>query len=270
MEEKAVTTISRTDVHFPITNGPTSATPVSRSTLLPNVVLVAQSPLHLNNFHKYLANHPDQAWCHELLKGIEQCMDIGFEGERTSIILDKWKSALEHPEVITEYLANEVAAGCKGGPFTQHPFLDMVGSLMGIVTKKCSLPVEYRITHNLSWPPQNSVNDHIDPDAFRCFCGSFDDAVALIIKHGVGTLSATLDWLGGCFQAHTHQKAGLTSLRLIMGSPMTRWLHDPSLFHRSLSPLWAAQLPSAVQQICRCPPVHHESKQSAGPATLPQ
>ena len=122
MEEKAVTTISRTDVHSPIANRLISAATVSKSTLLPNVVLVAQSPLHLNNFCKYLANHPDQVWCSKLLKGIEQGMDIGFEGERTSIILDNWKSTLEHPEVITEYLANKVAAGCKVGLFTQPPF----------------------------------------------------------------------------------------------------------------------------------------------------
>ena len=92
-----------------------------------------------------------------------------------------------------EYLANEVAAGCKAGPFIQPPFTDFVGSPMGIVAKKCLFPVKYRIIHDLSWPPQDSVDDHIDPDAFRCFYGSFDDAIALIIKHGVGALSAKLD-----------------------------------------------------------------------------
>ena len=64
---------------------------------------------------------------------------------------------------------------------------------MGIVSKKCLFPVKYRIIHDLSWPPQDSVNDHIDPDAFRCFYGSYDDVVALIIKHGLGALSAKLD-----------------------------------------------------------------------------
>ena len=61
---------------------------------------------------------------------------------------------------------------------------------MGIVAKKCPFPVNYRIIHNLSWLPQDSNNDHIDPDAFRC---SFDDVVALIIKHEVDTLSSKLD-----------------------------------------------------------------------------
>ena len=60
---------------------------------------------------------------------------------------------------------------------------------MGIVAKKCSFPIKYRIIHDLSWPPQDSVINHTDPDAFRCFYGSFDNMVALIIKHGVGTMS---------------------------------------------------------------------------------
>ena len=88
MEERALTTTNRTNAHSPTANMLTSVAAVSSSTLLPNVVLVAQSPLHLNNFHKYLSNHPDQVWCSKLLKGIEHGMNIGFDGERISIILD--------------------------------------------------------------------------------------------------------------------------------------------------------------------------------------
>ena len=108
-------------------------------------------------------------------------MNIGFEGERTSIVSDNWKSALDHPEVITEYLANEVAAGHKTVLFTQLPFSDFVGSPMGVVTKKCSFPVKYGIIHDLSQPPLDSFNNHIDPDAIRCFHGSFNDVVVLIV-----------------------------------------------------------------------------------------
>ena len=109
------------------------------------------------------------------------------------MVLGNWKSALDHLEVIKEYLANEVAAVCKAGPFTQPPFPDFVRSLMGIVAKKCLFPVKYRIIHDFSWPPQDFINDHIDQDTFRCFCGSFDETVALVVRHGVGTLSAKLD-----------------------------------------------------------------------------
>ena len=64
---------------------------------------------------------------------------------------------------------------------------------MGIILKKHSLPVKYCIIHDLSRPPQNSVNDHIDPETFKCYYTSFDDSVVLVIKHGVGALSPKQD-----------------------------------------------------------------------------
>ena len=87
MEEKAIITSNWTDAHSPIVNKHTSVATVSRSTLLPDVVLVAQSPLHLSNICKYLANHPDQAWCIKLFQSIECGVNIGFEGKRMSIVL---------------------------------------------------------------------------------------------------------------------------------------------------------------------------------------
>ena len=245
MAERSVITSNWTNAHSPIANRYMSAATVSRSTQLPNVVLVAQSPLYLNNFCKYLANHPDQVWCSKLLHDIECVINTGFEGERTSMVSGKWKLALDHPEVIKEYLANEVAAGCKAGPFTKPPFPDFVGSPMGVVTKKHSLPVKYRIIHILSWPPQDSVNDHTDLDTFRCFYGSFDEAVALVVKHGVGTLSAKLALAR--LQAYPCQKPGVASLRLILGPSASRWFYMSPLLHGHLPPLWAAQLPGPVQ-----------------------
>ena len=137
MGERALISFNWTDAYSPIANTHMSVTTVSRNTLLSNVVLVVQSPLHLNNFWKYLANHPDQAWCSKLLQGIEHGVNIGFEGKRTSMVSDNWKLALDHPEVIMEYLANEVVTGCKAGPFTQPSFSDFVGLPMGVVAKKC-------------------------------------------------------------------------------------------------------------------------------------
>ena len=64
---------------------------------------------------------------------------------------------------------------------------------MATIPKKCTPPVMYLIIHDHSWPPQDSFNDHTDPEAFKHFYASFDDAVAQVIMHGVGTLSAKLD-----------------------------------------------------------------------------
>ena len=64
---------------------------------------------------------------------------------------------------------------------------------MGIVIKKCLDSVKYHIIHDLSWPPGDSVNDHIDPDLYCCIYTSFNQAVSLIKKQGVGALMAKLD-----------------------------------------------------------------------------
>ena len=120
-------------------------------------------------------------------------MDIGFQGERKTVWLGNWKSALDNGSVVRDYLTAEVALGRKAGPFNQPPFATYVRLLMGIVIKKCSDAVKYCIIHDLSWPPRDSVNDHIDPDLYHCIYASFDQAVSLVKKHGVGVLMAKLD-----------------------------------------------------------------------------
>ena len=149
MSRRHVTTTSWTSVCFPGVSNHTSASTVNRSTLLSNVVLETWYPLHLNSFHCYLANHPDKSWCNNHLQGIEQGVGIGLEVRRTSIILDYWKSALDHSRVVTQYVTNEIAAGHKARPFTQSPFPDIVGSPMSVIPKKCSPPVKYHIIHEL-------------------------------------------------------------------------------------------------------------------------
>ena len=78
MTERAVINSNWTNAHSLIANEHISVTTVGGSTLLPDVVLVA--------------NHPDQAWCTNLFHSIECSVEIGFEGERTSMVSDNCKS----------------------------------------------------------------------------------------------------------------------------------------------------------------------------------
>ena len=64
---------------------------------------------------------------------------------------------------------------------------------MGVVIKKHSDSVKYCIIHDLSWPPGDSVNDHINPDLYHCVYASFDQAVSLVKRQGVGALMSKLD-----------------------------------------------------------------------------
>ena len=100
---------------------------------------------------------------------------------------------MDNRSVVSDYLTTKVALGRKAGLFNQPPFSTYIRSLMGMVIKKCLDSVKYHIIHDLSWPPRDSVNDHIDPDLYCCICASFDQAVSLIKKQGVGALMAKLD-----------------------------------------------------------------------------
>ena len=165
----------------------------SRSTQLQSVILQAQLPLKLYSFQCYLACHPDRQWSQSLLQGICKGVDIGYQVKRKTVWSGNWKSAVDNGSVVNEYLTAEVALGRKAGPFNQLPFLTYVRLPMGIVIMKCSDSVKYCIIHDLSWPPGDSVNNHIDPDLICCIYASFDQAVSLIKKQGVGALMAKLD-----------------------------------------------------------------------------
>ena len=100
---------------------------------------------------------------------------------------------MDNRPVVSDYLTTEVALGRKAGLFNQPLFSTYVGSPVDIVIKKHLDSVKYHIIHDLSWPPGDSVNDHIDPDLYCCIYDSFDQAVFLIKKQGVGALMAKLD-----------------------------------------------------------------------------
>ena len=120
----------------------------------------------------------------EPVAGYSQRVDIGFQGERKTVWSGNWKSVADNRSVASVYLPTEVALGRKAGLFNQPPFSTYIGSPMGIVIKKCSDSVKYHIIHDLSWPPGDSVNDHIDPDLYCCIYASFYQAVPSIKSKG--------------------------------------------------------------------------------------
>ena len=191
--EKSALSISQAPAASPTAEGLMCAGTVSRTTLLQNVILQAQPPLNLDSFQHYLACHLDRQWSESLLRGIGEGVDIGFQGERKTVWSGNWKSVVDNGSVVSDYLAAEVALRRKAGLFNQLPFSTYIRSLMGVVIKKCLDSVKYHIIHDLSWPPGDSISDHIDPDLYHGIYASFDQAVSLIKKQGVGTLMAKLD-----------------------------------------------------------------------------
>ena len=84
----------------------------------------AVSPLNLSVFRHELASHPNQELVQYVLQGIRHGFRIGFDRQSRLKPANRNKhSAYEHPTVIDNYLANEVALGRVAGPFSSPPCL---------------------------------------------------------------------------------------------------------------------------------------------------
>ena len=76
-------------------------------------------------------------------------------------------SALQHPNVVSAKLIQEVKAGRIAGPFDTPPFKNFCVSPLGVVPKKT--PGEFRLIHHLSFPNGTSVNDDITSEHSTSF-----------------------------------------------------------------------------------------------------
>ena len=116
-----------------------------------------------------MASHPDSAFVNYVLDGIKHGFHLGFEPTSTSLSSaeNNMQSALNHPHVIDEYLANEFALGRMAGPFQCPPLHNLHVSRFGVLPKK-GQPGKWRLIVDLSHPKGLSVNDAIDSTKFRC------------------------------------------------------------------------------------------------------
>ena len=89
------------------------------------------------------------------------------------------------------------------------------------------------VIHDHSWPPRDSVNDHIDPDLYHCIYASFDQAVSLVKKKGVGTLMAKLDLADAFKHILVHPKDWqllCSSCNVLQADSLVLWQYYVDLF----------------------------------------
>lgn len=102
------------------------------------------------------------------------------------------RSVAEHPEVIVEYLASEVARDHVTGPFAYSPFLNHHCSFFGVIPKK-GQPGKWRLILDLLSPNQCNVNDGIPKDQFSLHYIAIDNAIAMLLEFQPGALMAKFD-----------------------------------------------------------------------------
>ena len=94
------------------------------------------TPLVLPHWESLLADHPDKNYVGYLLKGIKEGFRIGFNRQvKLASARKNMLSAVEHPEVVDEYLLKERKRGVLLGPFQRKDMPEVVISRFGVIPK---------------------------------------------------------------------------------------------------------------------------------------
>ena len=160
---------------------------------VPHAATAVTTPLVISNWLPLLANHPNKKLTSFFTTGISYSFRIGYS---------PWKSlksakgnlgcALDHPEVVDQYLTEELAQNRVAGPFhtAWAPYMHI--SRFGVIPKHHQSN-KWRLIIDLSHPVDHSVNDGIPKSL--CFLSyiTIDSAISNILELGRGTLLAKID-----------------------------------------------------------------------------
>ena len=103
---------------------------------------------------------------------------LGIPVQRDTKVVNM-KSAFQFPYVIDDRLTKERALGRILGPFTMRPTNPVFRvSPLGVVPKK--LPGEFRMIHNLSYPPGESVNNYIPAELTTVHYATIQNAISFV------------------------------------------------------------------------------------------
>ena len=151
------------------------------------------TPLVLSQFKKELVNCPETQLVSYVLEGLEFGFHLGFDKLVPLFSAKKNKaSAFLHPQVIDDYLANEVRLGRVAGPFLHPPIPHLHVSSFGVIPKK-GQEGKWRLIVDLSSPEGHSVNDGINREDFSLQYIKLDQIISMVHNLGKGALMAKFD-----------------------------------------------------------------------------
>lgn len=148
------------------------------------------TPIKVKNLLEVLQGY-DEEKLRVLQEGFSYGFHLGCTDLPSSKVSRNHKSAVEHPSVIQDFIAQGRELGRIAGPFPSPPFTQFVSSPLGVVPK--SEQGKFRVIHDLSFPKSNSVNSMIPEENSKVTYDSIDDITALLRKFGQGALMAKTD-----------------------------------------------------------------------------
>lgn len=139
---------------------------------------------------------PCQVLAAVLLREISEGFRIGYDASMAPLKSKKKNliSALEQPEVVSRYLAEEQVAGrvVKVGSIQEAEELGVHCSPFGVIPKR-NRPNKWRLIVHLSAPEGESVNDGVSKELCSLTFIRVDDVVDRVLRLGKGALMAKMD-----------------------------------------------------------------------------
>ena len=103
------------------------------------------------------------------------------------------QSATAHPDIVKQYLLDEIALDNVASPFPLDPLKEFVTLNRFGVIPKANKPRKWRLIVALSYPHGNSINDGIPANDASMAYSSIEDAGRIIPNLGKNTLLAKID-----------------------------------------------------------------------------
>ncbi len=143
-----------------------------------------------------LVDHPDKELVEWMVRGIRQGFRLGFQQDRRGLrqARQNLASVREHPEVVQEYLDNELEKGrvIAVGKTEEADALGVHCSPFGVIPKKGKAG-RWRLIVDLSAPAEASVNDGISSELSSLSYTSVDVVMRRVLEIGRGALMAKAD-----------------------------------------------------------------------------
>ena len=149
-----------------------------------------KSPVNIANLRKLLSDHPDRDLVAYVNNGFYNGFDLFYCGRVTSTLPNNLRSSMTFVESILAAISKELTRGHTSGPFDSPPFPVTHCSPLGAVEKSDS---SVRLILDLSQPRGASVNENIADEYCSVKYASFDEAVRMVQKQGVGAYMAKVD-----------------------------------------------------------------------------
>ena len=161
---------------------------------MPAKAQVIHTPLDIFQWGEALRDHPNQPLAQFFLTGIKEGFRIGYKYGLSSLKSARRNldCAMQHEEVVSEYLRTEVRNGRVSGPFKRSEAQGAQINRFRVIPKNHQAN-KWRLIVDLSHPDGHSVNDGIPKSLCSLSYISVDDATDHLCTMGPGTLMAKID-----------------------------------------------------------------------------